>query len=164
MSNPRLVLVWELGDGASLPGFGGGIPAYGGGHPSQPIHHPGHPDHGLPSQPGHPSQPIYHPGHPDHGLPPYPDQGLPGGGQGSGGGQPSHPIHIPGVPDQGLPPPQEVPPDQVTDPEIPDEFDDDLVIAVKQPGSDDWTYSAYTVQPDQGQPTPTPQSTSRRGR
>lgn len=125
------------------------------GAPSQPIYHPGHPDHGLPSQPGTPEHPIYHPGHPDHGLPAYPDQGLPGGGSGSAG-SPSHPIHIPGVPDQGLPPGQEIPPDQITDPDLPEEYDNDLVVAVKQPGGEEWTYTAYTVAPDQGQPQPTP--------
>ena len=112
---------------------------------------------------GHPN-PIYHPGHPDHGLPPYPDQGLPGGGSGSSGGQPSHPIHLPGVPDQGLPEPEPVPPEGITDPELPEGYDDELVIAVKKAGGDDWDYYAYSVQPDQGQPTPTPQSAGRRGR
>ena len=82
----------------------------------------------------------------------------------AGGCPSSHPIHIPGVPDQGLPEPTPVPPDQVTDPEIPAEFNDDLVIAVKQPGSEEWTYSAYSVQPDQGQPAPTPQAAPHRRR
>ena len=147
------------------------------GAPSQPIYHPGHPDHGyvphpdqgLPGQGqggqgGSPSHPIYHPGHPDHGLPAYPDQGLPGGGSGSSGGQPSHPIHLPGVPDQGLPEPEPVPPEGITDPELPEGYDDELVIAVKKAGGDDWDYYAYSVQPDQGQPTPMPQSAGRRGR
>jgi hypothetical protein len=119
----------------------------------------GHPDQGLPGgQGGRPSQPIYHPGHPDHGHLPYPDQGLPGGS----GGKPTHPIHIPGVPDQGLPEPEPIPPESVTPPTIPPGHEDDLVVAVKQPGSDEWTYSAYDVQPDQGQPAPTPQSGRRR--
>lgn len=119
-----------------------GLPGWQGGQPSHPIHMPGQPSH-----------PIYHPGHPDHGLPAYPDQGLPPSGQ---GGQPSHPIHIPGVPDQGLPAPTPVPPEGVTDPEIPEEYNDELVIAVKQPGGDEWDYYAYTVAPSQGQPAPTP--------
>jgi len=162
MNGPMICLVIPLGSGH---GIWGGPPMYPDqGLPAQPPGYwggvaPPYPDQGLPGgQGGRPSQPIYHPGHPDHGLPAYPDQGLPGGS----GGHPAHPIHIPGVPDQGLPEPTPVPPDQVTDPEIPAEFNDDLVIAVKQPGSEEWTYSAYTVQPDQGQPQPTPQQGGRR--
>ena len=139
---------------------GGGSP----GSPSHPIYHPGHPDHGLPAYPdqglpgggqgGSPSHPIYHPGHPDHGHLPYPDQGLPGGG--SSGGQPSHPIHIPGVPDQGLPEGQPIPDNELPPIPVPPQYQDDLVIGVKQPGSTEWTFTAYDVQPDQGQPSPTP--------
>ena len=120
------------------------------------------PDNSLPGgQGGHPSQPIYHPGHPDHGLPPFPSQGLPGGGQ---GGQPSHPIHIPGVPDQGLPEGEEIPSNELPPIPVPPEHQDDLIIGVRQPNSEEWTFTAYDVQPDQGQPTPTPHSRSRRGR
>lgn len=137
-----------------------GLPPVSPGSPSHPWVPPGG------GQPGSPSYPIYHPGHPDHGLPAYPDQGLPGaGGQpshpwvpppgSSGGGQPSHPIHIPGVPDQGLPPGELVPPEAVQLPELPDEYADDLVIAVKAPGQE-WRVTSYDVQPDQGQPAPTP--------
>ena len=138
-------------------------PGGGGGSPSHPIYHPGHPDHGLPAYPdqglpgggqgGSPSHPIYHPGHPDHGLPAYPDQGLP---PGQSGGQPSHPIHIPGVPDQGLPEGQPIPDNELPPIPVPPEYQDDLVIGVKQPGSTEWTFTAYDVQPDQGQPAPTP--------
>jgi hypothetical protein len=143
MSGPKLVLVWELGDS----GFNPIDPGFG----NRPIHHPGHPDHGLPSQPGTPSHPIYHPGHPDHGLPAYPDQGLPGGS----GGHPSHPIHIPGVPDQGLPPGQNIPSNELPPIPVPPEYEDDLVIAVKQPGSTDWTVTAYDVsnRPDNSLPS-----------
>jgi hypothetical protein len=149
----EVVIVGKIFYGDRYPDQG--LPPGQGGHPSHPIHYPGQPTH-----------PIYHPGHPDHGLPsqppgywggvapPHPDQGLPGGQ----GGTPTHPIHIPGVPDQGLPPPSEIPPEGVTDPDLPEGYDDELVIAVKQPGGDDWTYHAYTVAPDQGQPVPTPQA------
>jgi hypothetical protein len=142
-----------------------GLPGGGqGGQPSHPIYHPGHPDHGLPAYPEHPiapgggqggspSHPIYHPGHPDHGLPAHPSHPISGGG---GGGQPSHPIHIPGVPDQGLPEGQPIPDNELPPIEVPPEYEDDLVIGVKQPGSTEWTFTAYDVQPDQGQPTPTP--------
>ena len=112
-----------------------------------------YPDQGLPGgQGGRPSHPIYHPGHPDHGLPAHPDQGLPGGS----GGQPTHPIHIPGVPDQGLPPGETIPPEQVTPPTVPPGHEDDLIVAVRQPNSTEWTYTSYDVAPDQGQPAPTP--------
>ena len=132
----------------------------------------GRPDNSLPGgQGGYPSQPIYHPGHPDHGLPPFPSQGLPGQGGGRPdqglppqGGQPSHPIHIPGVPDQGLPPGEEIPPDQVAPPTIPPGHEDDLIVAVRQPNSEEWTYTSFDVAPDQGQPTPTPQSRGARRR
>ncbi len=144
------------------------LPGGQGGYPSQPIYHPGHPDHGLPPFPSHPiapggsggqpSHPIYHPGHPDHGLPAHPDQGLPGGS----GGQPSHPIHIPGVPDQGLPPGETIPPEGITPPEIPPGHEDDLIVAVRQPNSEEWTYTSFDVAPDQGQPSPTPQKRGRR--
>ena len=180
----KIVIVGDIYYADLYPGQGLPGPQPGGGHPSQPIYHPGHPDPGLPPhQGGHPSHPIYHPGHPDHGLPAYPDQGLPGGGQ--SGGRPSQPIYHPGHPDHGLPaypdqglPPggEEIPPDGITDPELPEGYDDQLVIAVKKPGGDDWEYKAYDpnvgidnsppanpAQPDQGLP-PTPAPTSRRGR
>lgn len=160
----RVVIVGEIYNAGLEVGGGPIHPGQGAGQPSHPwVPPPPYPDQGLPGGQPHPSHPIA-PGSPPGiwgGPPTYPDQGLPGGGQ---GGRPSHPIHIPGVPDQGLPEPTPVPPDQVTDPEIPAEFNDDLVIAVKQPGSEEWTYSAYTVQPDQGQPTPTPQAAPHRRR
>ena len=172
MTQPYLALITPLTGmpDQGLPPISPGVPTHpiapGGspGSPSHPIYHPGHPDHGLPAYPdqglpaggqgGSPSHPIYHPGHPDHGLPAYPDQGLPGGG--SSGGQPSHPIHIPGVPDQGLPPGEEIPSNELPPIPVPPEYQEDLVIGVKQPGSTDWTFTAYDVQPDQGQPSPTP--------
>jgi hypothetical protein len=140
---------------------GGQPPGYWGG--SNP-----HPDQGLPGAP-----PGYWggvaPPRPDQGLPgqppgywggssPHPDHGLPGGQ----GGVPTHPIHIPGVPDQGLPPGEPIPPDQVTPPQLPEGHEDDLVVAVKQPGQEDWTYTSYAVQPDQGQPAPEPHSRRRK--
>ncbi len=117
-----------------------------------PVGGGGQIDNALPGgQGGYPSQPIYHPGHPDHGLPPFPSQGLPGGGQ---GGHPSHPIHIPGVPDQGLPEGQPIPDQGLPPPAVPPEYQDDLVIGVKQPNSTEWTFTAYDLsnQPDQGLP------------
>jgi hypothetical protein len=163
----KVIIVGDIYYADLYPGQG--LPPGQGGHPSQPIYHPGHPDHGLPPFPsqglpgqgqgGRPSQPIYHPGHPDHGLPPYPDQGLPG----QSGGQPSHPIHIPGVPDQGLPEGEEIPSNELPPiPPLAPEYADDLVIAVRQPGSNEWTVTAYDVAPDQGQPVPTPQKAPRR--
>ena len=149
MGQPFYAVVIPLGDGPVDPGFGrpGGGPR---------------PDQGLPGgQGGHPSQPIYHPGHPDHSIPPFPSQGLPG--QGSGG-HPSHPIHIPGVPDQGLPEGQPIPDNELPPIEVPEEYQDDLVIGVKQPGSTEWTFTAYDTsnRPDQGlPPTPTPHSRHR---
>lgn len=136
------------------------LPVGGGGHVDNSLPGGGNfPDNSLPGQGGRPSQPIYHPGHPDHGHIPYPDQGLPGGGQ---GGRPSHPIHIPGVPDQGLPPGEEIPPDGVSPPTIPPGHEDDLIVAVRQPNSEEWTYTSFDVQPDQGQPAPTPHRGRRR--
>ena len=60
------------------------------------------------------------------------------------------------MPDQGLPPGQPIPPNELPPLQLPDEYEDDLVIGVKQPGSTDWTFTAYDVAPDQGQPAPTP--------
>ena len=168
MSKPFYAVIIPLGEGPVDPGFGRPGGGWGGGP---------RPDQGLPGgQGGHPSQPIYHPGHPDHGLPAFPDQGLPGGGQGGrpdqglppfpsqglpggSGGQPSHPIHIPGVPDQGLPEGQPIPDNELPAPIVPPEYEDDLIIGVKQPGSTEWTFTAYDTsnQPDQGlPPAPTP--------
>lgn len=151
-----------------------GLPGGGqGGRPSHPIHYPGAPSHPI-HYPGAPSQPIYHPGHPDHGYVPHPDQGLPGGQ----GGRPSQPIYHPGHPDHGLPPypdqglppgqagtPEHpialppggevIPPEEITPPELPPDYQDDLVIAVHKPGGE-WTFTAYDVAPSQGQPAPTP--------
>jgi hypothetical protein len=60
------------------------------------------------------------------------------------------------MPDQGLPPGgEEIPPDQLPLPEPPEDHKDDLVIAVYRPGQG-WEVQAYDVQPDQGQPQPTP--------
>ena len=123
----------------SLPG--GRPPHIGGG----PIYHPGHPDHGLPSQPGHPGN-----------RPPGSWGGPVDPGWGGGGGHPSHPIHIPGVPDQGLPPGEEIPSNELPPPAVPPEHADDLIIGVRQPNSEEWTFTAYDVAPDQGQPQPTP--------
>ena len=175
---PFLCLVWALTDpppGVGLPGFpthpiapGGpypdqGLPGQGGGQPSHPWVPPGQGGGGQPSHPwvppgsgGQPSHPIYHPGHPDHGLPAHPEHPISGGGGSGSGGQPSHPIHIPGVPDQGLPEGQPIPDNELPPIEVPPEYEDDLVIGVKQPGSTEWTFTAYDVQPDQGQPSPTP--------
>ena len=115
------------------------------------------PDQGLPGggQGGYPSQPIYHPGHPEHGLPAHPAHPIAPGGS---GGQPSHPIHIPGVPDQGLPPGTEIPPGEISPPlpELPPEYADQLVIAVHQPGAEEWKVTAYEVGPDQGLPPQPP--------
>jgi hypothetical protein len=126
MAGPRLQLVWDLGGGEHI---WGGPPLY--------------PDQGLPGgSPGSPSHPIYHPGHPDHGQPSHPIHypGSPSHPIYGQGGQPSHPIHIPGVPDQGLPPGETIPPEEVTPPQLPEGHEDDLVVAVKQPGATDWTY------------------------
>jgi hypothetical protein len=135
MANPILALIVPLGDGGL--GIWGGPPLY--------------PDQGLPGSQPHPSHPIYHPGHPDHGKPSHPIAGPPA--------YPSHPIHIPGVPDQGLPPGQPVPPEVWPQPPVtplPPEYESQLVVAVHQPGADEWTVTSYLVQPDQGMPQPTP--------
>ena len=150
-----------------IPVEGGGrpdnsLPGGQGGHPSQPIYHPGHPDHGLPPFPDQGLPGGGQGGRPDQGLPPFPSQGLPGGGQ---GGRPEHPIHIPGVPDQGLPEGQPIPDNELPPIEVPEEYQDDLVIGVKQPGSTEWTFTAYDTsnRPDQGlPPTPTPHQQRRR--
>lgn len=120
-----------------------GLPGLSPGSPSHPIYHPGHPDHGLPSQPGSPSHPI-------QGVPPGPNQGLPGQSPGAPahpiqpvGPGPSHPIQLPegGQPLPGLPPPAG--------------HENEMVVAVYKPGQG-WTAKSYPVQPDQGQPQPTP--------
>ena len=147
-NNPFLCLVWALSDPPpGIPGLGGprpdqGLPGGQGGYPSQPIYHPGHPDHGLPpfpshpispgggKPPGRPSNPIYHPGHPDHGLPAFPDNALPEGGT--------------DIPDNELPMPQP-----------PEEYEDNLIIAVKKPHETEWTVKAYEdVGISNPQPTP----------
>ena len=155
MRGPIVALIVPLGEGiGGIGGIGGVDPGFG----NRPIHHPGHPDHGLPSQPGHPSQPIYHPGHPDHGLPAYPDQGLPGQ-------QPGRPGQgLPPFPDQGLPPGgEDIPSNELPLPEVPADYEDDIVVAIHRPG-EDWVVKAYEQddKPDQGLP-PTPAPKGRRG-
>ena len=159
MARAQIALIIPLGD---APGYIPGL------HPDQGLPgSPAYPDQGLPGQPPgywggvappQPEHPIapggQPPGYWGGVAPPYPDQGLPGGQ----GGAPTHPIYLPGAPDQGLPPTggEPIPPDQIEGPQVPDEYADDVVVGVKKPGSDQWTYTAYTVQPDQGQPAPAP--------
>ena len=126
-----------------------------------PVEGGGRPDNTLPGgQGGRPSQPIYHPGHPDHGLPPFPDQGLPGGS----GGQPSHPIHIPGIPDQGLPPGENIPSNELPPVPVPPQYAEELVIGVKQPGSTDWTFTAYDTSLTPGHELPPVEAQPKRRR
>ena len=89
-------------------------------------------------QGGWPSQPIYHPGHPDHGLPAFPSQGLPGRAGGRPGIRstlPAFPTGFAGGSGNSRP---ELPP-----PAVPPEYEDDLIVAVKQPGVAEWTLTAY---------------------
>ena len=130
-----------------------------GARPDQGL--PGHqpyPDQGLPGgQGGRPSHPIYHPGHPDHGLPAHPDQGLPG----ASGGRPDQ--GLPPFPSQGLPEGgTDIPSNELPMPQPPQEYEDDLIVAVKKPNESEWTVKAYdpALYPDQG-PQPTPHSRSR---
>ena len=130
MGEPIFAMIVPLGGNSPIdPGFG-----------NRPIHHPGHPDHGLPSG-GSPSQPIYHPGHPSHGLPSQP-------------GSPSQPIYNPANPDQGLPPGgTDIPSNELPMPEPPEEYKDNLIVAVRKPNETDWTVKAYDdVTPGQGLP------------
>jgi hypothetical protein len=151
----KVVIVGEIYYGDRYPDQG--LPPGQGGHPSHPIapggQPPGYwggvapPTVGNPIAPG--GQP---PGYWGGSAPPYPDQGLPGQPPGYWGGvAPPHP-------DQGLPPGgEEIPPDELPLPEPPAEYSDDLVIAIRKPGQP-WEVRAYDIQPDQGQPQPTPQS------
>ena len=147
MSKPFYAVIIPLGEGQGPVDPGFGRPGGGGGGPR--------PDQGLPGgQGGHPSQPIYHPGHPDHGLPPFPDQGLPGQGQ---GGRPDQ--GLPPFPSQGLPEGgTDIPSNELPMPEPPQEYENDLIVAVKKPNETEWTVKAYdpSLYPDQGGPQPTP--------
>ena len=158
MGEPIFAMIVPLGGSGPIdPGFG-----------NRPIHHPGHPDHGLPSQPGHPGNrppgswggpvdpgwggggyphpgggPIYHPGHPSHGLP----------------SQPGHPSQQPirDMIDNALPPGEEVEIDNEL-PEVPPEYSDKVIVAVKQP-NEPWKVMAYDDNVSAGTPlppTPTP--------
>lgn len=154
MSQPYLALITPL-TGYPDQGLPGG--GQGGGQPSHPINIPGlGPVHPIvipgtpPGQPGSPTNPIYIPGNPSHPWVP------PAGGGGGSGGHPSHPIHIPGVPDQGLPEGEEIPSNELPPIPVPPEHADDLIIGVRQPNSEEWTFTAYDVAPDQGQPQPQP--------
>ena len=146
MSKPFYAVIIPLGEGQGPVDPGFGRPGGGGGGPR--------PDQGLPGdQGGYPSQPIYHPGHPDHGLPPFPNQGLPGQGQ---GGRPDQ--GLPPFPSQGLPEGgTDIPSNELPMPEPPQEYENDLIVAVKKPNETEWTVKAYdpSLYPDQG-PQPTP--------
>lgn len=133
---PQLYWIVPLEGGHVSNELPGGPPGHVGGGP---IYHPGHPSHGLPAQPGHPSQPIYHPGHPDHGGPVDP-------GYGQSGGRP-HPGNRP--PGSGnYPSGQPVPPDAIDPPlpeDLPEPYDDKIIVAVKRPGVTEWSVTAYDV-------------------
>jgi hypothetical protein len=143
------------------------------GHPSHPIVLPpgsisGTPDHPIytpPMPPGHPSHPIVLPpnsvgGTPEHPIYYPPVSGSPPGIWGGPPAYPSHPIapggRPPGIwggppayPDQGLP----VPPEAIQPPlpDVPPEYADKMVVAVKKPDQP-WEVTAYDVYPDQGLP------------
>ena len=153
MTQPFLALITPLSQGPVDPGFGwGGMPPHVGGGP---IYHPGHPSHGLPSG-GHPSQPIYHPGHPSHGLPSQP--GHPGN-RPPGSGRPPRPdnsLPISDRIDNALPDGEEIEIDNEL-PEVPAEYADKVIVAVKKP-NEEWVVKAYDdVSPDNELPeTPEP--------
>lgn len=103
----------------------------------------GHVSNELPGSGAHPSQPIYHPGHPDHGRPVDP-------GYGQGGGRP-HPGNRPpgkwggrGHIDNSLPEGEDV---EISNelPEVPAEYADKVIVAIKRPNVTEWTVKAYDV-------------------
>ena len=57
-------------------------------------------------------------GRPDQGLPPFPSQGLPEGGT-------------------------DIPSNELPMPQPPQEYEDDLIVAVKKPNESEWTVKAY---------------------
>ena len=133
---PQLYWIIPLEGGHISNELPGGPPGHIGGGP---IYHPGHPSHGLPAQPGHPSQPIYHPGHPDHGGPVDPGYGQ--------GGQP-HPGNRPPGKWGGNRPSNELPEGEDVDisnelPEVPEEYADKVIVAIKRPNVTEWTVKAY---------------------
>ena len=127
---PQLYWIVPLEGGHISNELPGGPPGHVGGGP---IYHPGHPSHGLPSG-GYPSgQPIFHPGHPSHGLP----------------SSPGHPAIRPrgswgGRVDNSLPEGEDV---EISNelPEVPAEYADKVIVAIKRPNVTEWTVKAYDV-------------------
>ena len=119
----------------SLPGYGhvGGGPTWSS-RPSEPR--------SSPAQPGHPSQPIYHPGHPDHGGPVDPGYGQ--GGRPHPGNRPPGKWGGRGHIDNSLPEGEDV---EISNelPEVPAEYADKVIVAIKRPNVTEWTVKAYDV-------------------
>jgi hypothetical protein len=139
---PQLYWIVPLEPGHAGNELPGGPPGHVGGGP---IYHPGHPSHGLPSHGHVGGGPIYHPGHPDHGLPSHGGPVDPGYGQ--VGGQP-HPGNRPPGSwwgrdriDNSLPEGEDV---EISNelPEVPSEYEDKVVVAIKRPNQE-WTVKAY---------------------
>ena len=103
-----------------------------------------------------PTVPIYRASRPSKppasgfGRPPHPDQGLPGGS----GGRPDQ--GLPPNPDNALPPGgTDIPDNELPMPEPPQEYEDNLIIAVKKPHETEWTVKSYEdVEISNPQPTP----------
>ena len=126
----RVVIVGEIYN-AGLEVGGGPMPGGPGGLPNYPSQGPGFPTN--PIAPGGPG-------------------GQPPGGQhpSQGPGFPTNPIALP-------PGGQPVPPGQINPGPVPPQYANQAVVAVHLPGQD-WQVKTYPMQPDQGQPAPTPQT------
>jgi hypothetical protein len=142
----KVVIVGEVYFSDQIPG---------GVHPSQPIYHPGHPEHGLPSQPGHPgnrppgswggaTDPSFgwgggeHPGNRPPGGGAHPGNRPPGSGRPN---RPDNSLPISDRIDNALPDGEEIEIDNEL-PEVPAEYADKVIVAVKKP-DEEWVFKAY---------------------
>lgn len=68
-----------------------------------------------------------------------PDNALPGSQPGIDNSLPS----IPGLPSNELPEGQPIPDNELPPVQVPPQYQQSLVVGVKQPNSNDWTFTAY---------------------
>ena len=91
-----------------------------------------------------------------------PGFGRPGGGH--GGNRPDHSLpSIPGLPNHDLPEGENIPSNELPPIPTPPGHEDDLIVGVKKPNSDVWTFTAYDVSNSPGNELPPhPEPKSRR--
>jgi hypothetical protein len=105
--------------------------------------------------------------HVDNSLPGMgnrPDNSLPGQGGGSGNRPDNSLPNIPGLPNHELPEGENIPSNELPPIPTPPGHEDDLIVGVKKPNSDVWTFTAYDVSNKPDHELPPHAQPKRRGR